>query len=141
MSCVWTTLIEVLKDPRFNSPRELLKYVKENNIDTIHVEWNNQQFTANQLRENKEWITNINISVLDQGYLCSACDPLLVLVSELFSTDITHNYNGTSCVYTNTNNPDKKIVTIGSNTSHCWAIGTSQASSASAGAALKIHKI
>lgn len=37
------------------------------------------------------------------GYDCSSCDPLLLLVSQLFVVNIVHNFNGANIEYMNEN--------------------------------------
>ena len=55
--------------------------------------------TQQQLEENYQHIKDFNVKSISAGYLCSTCDPFLLLICELFKVNINHNYCGYKMKY------------------------------------------
>ena len=117
MTCVYDCLIRELKLKM--SPEQLLKRLKKNNRVTRNVLWNNEELTEQQLKENYDRIQSIDDSLID-GYDCSTCDPVLVLVSELHNKSITHEFNGIVVKYKNKAANSKRRLIITSNDNHMF---------------------
>ena len=124
MTCFWQGLINSLDTKDFikvgykNKPNEI-KYVellKLNNKLCENVTWQSTILTKQFLQESFEAIKNLNISSIRNGYLCSTCDPFLILVSEIFKVNINHNYNNIIINYTIKNS--RKTLNFKSNKSH-----------------------
>ncbi|AYV78317.1 MAG: hypothetical protein Edafosvirus9_31 [Edafosvirus sp.] len=117
MSCVWNGIISALK---LNMrPLDLLQLVQEKNIETVDVVWNNQELTKQNYTENMERIKSISPREISCGYDCSSCDPLLLLIAQIFNVSIIHNYNNVIINYTNKKYPYNKI-NVASNNNHFW---------------------
>lgn len=102
MTCVWQGLIKAL-DLK-TKPDAFVKYCKSHNTPVRNIQVNGQVLTESQIRENQQHIENINN--IENGYLCSACDPILILVAHLFNTIIIHQFNGTIIQYEPESNDD-----------------------------------
>jgi hypothetical protein len=98
----------------------LITLLKKNNVKTTKVMWNNETLSDNLLNENLAWINQYDISCINQGHLTSSCDPFLLLISQLFVVNITHNYNNTIINYVNTTNNNGFVLTFSSNSDHFW---------------------
>jgi|TARA_Y100000991_G_scaffold5506_1_gene4354 hypothetical protein len=128
MTCFWDGILHNLNDDDFqrvfqvNKPnnKNLIKLLKDNNRKTKNINWNGEIFSEKQLEENFIHIKDFNEKFIGNGYLCSTCDPFLVLICELFTVNINHNYCGYLMTYTNS----KSIKTLNfkSNKSHFSAI-------------------
>ncbi len=118
MSCVWEGIIDALDlDIK---PLELLQKIQKENTKTDDIYWNNEKLTEKQLEENFAHIKNLSYKEdIPNGYLCSACDPLLFLISEIFEVSIQHDYMGHQIVYHNKNAGSKKIC-FGSDSDHFY---------------------
>jgi len=115
MTCVWDAIIKKLNLK--TTPEGLLQKIKNKNIKTIDILWNGQELSDQTMEENIERIKSIK--KIKDGYDCSACDPLLLLIAQLYNRTIIHKYRGVTIKYTNKNNP-KKILEFTSNTEHFW---------------------
>jgi hypothetical protein len=102
MSCFWDSLLAGLNsiNNKFNSPIDLVRYIKANNKETIDVHINSK-LSKQRLEENLEAIVNYNENSINDGYLCSSEDPFLFLVSQLFQLNIYFNFNGNLINYKN----------------------------------------
>ena len=129
MSCFWNGILhqlrihfsEFLKKEEIKNIKELIIFLQSKNTKNINVKWNNiPSFTEKQLEENYIHIKEYNIKSVYNGYLCSTCDPFLILISEILNVDIIHNYCGSIINYININNNKKKnkILRFHSNRSH-----------------------
>lgn len=117
MTCVWDAIIK-----EFNlkiSPLSLLSKIQSSNIKTTDVLWQGKELTKQVLQENIEWISALSSDQVLKGYYCSTCDPLLLLISQLYKVSILHIYNGHKIRYTNIHNPNK-IIKFKSNNQHFW---------------------
>lgn len=112
MTCFWDSLINHIHTEDFTNlfnyayslkprPAEFITLLKNNNIKTSNIFWNNEILSEQLLNENYEAISNLDINLINNGYLCSCCDPFLLLICELFKVSINHNYNGTQITYFN----------------------------------------
>lgn len=128
MTCFWDGLLNNLKEDDFqrvfqvNKPnnKNFIKLLKNNNRKTKNIKWNGEIFSDKQLEENFIHIKDFNENSINNGYLCSICDPFLVLICELFTININHNYCGYLMTYTNNN--FIKTLNFKSNKSHFSAI-------------------
>ena len=100
MTCFWDGLIKALKYEK-NDPVELIKHLKKRNRKTKTIKWNNISLSTQLLKENFESIKNYDIKKRFNGYDCSACDPFLMLVSDVFRVDISFMFNGVLIIYQN----------------------------------------
>ena len=106
MTCFWDALRSRLNINKSN--QEFINFLKNNNTKEITILWNNEEFTKKQLEENFEHIRDFNENNIENGYLCSICDPFLILVCELYDINIEHNYNGYTMYY-KSNNTNKTL--------------------------------
>ena len=132
MTCFWDGLLHNLKDEDFKRTFndqsmiknkikniDFVKLMKANNVKTKDITWNGEKLTEQQLNENFEHIRDYNENSIYGGYLCSTCDPFLLLVCHLFKVDINHNYCGYMMKY-RVKNPVKTL-NFKSNTGHFMA--------------------
>ena len=128
MTCFWDGLLNNLKEDDFqrifqvNKPnnKNFVKLLKNNNRKTKNIKWNGEIFSEKQLEENFIHIKYFNENSIDNGYLCSICDPFIVLICELFIVNINHNYCDYLMTYTNSNSI--KTLNFKSSKSHFSAI-------------------
>jgi hypothetical protein len=108
--CFWEAIISSIPQKDFEEifkytsglkphPHEFVKILKDNNIVTNNVFWNDEELIKNQIDENFTAINELDINGINKGYLCSIFDPFLFLVCELLKITIEHNYNGHLMVY------------------------------------------
>lgn len=124
MTCFWDGILHHLKDDDFqkvfqiNKPsnKDFVKLLKNNNRKTKNIKWNGETLSVKQLEENFIHIKDFNENSINKGYLCSICDPFLILISEIFILNINHNYCGNIMKYTN--NQGTKILNFKSNKGH-----------------------
>lgn len=111
MTCFWYGIISKLPPDKMfaiigvhNMPNvrdfiiELKK--KTNRGLFIGVLWQGTSLTDQMVTEFCEWITNYDISNINDGHMCSTCDPFLSLVCGLLKINIRHNFNGSMINYT-----------------------------------------
>ena len=129
MTCFWDGLIQSLDQNYlylFNNSKPnvntFIQYLKDNNILCSNVNCNNYILSIKFLYECFDTIKNYDINDSCNGYLCSTCDPFLILYSQLFNININHNYNGNNILYKNYNNKDNIIKYFESNIGHFWFI-------------------
>lgn len=115
MTCVWDGLIKALKLEI--TPEIFLAKLQKNNTITTNIMWNEQFLREQELKENYDQIKELAVSI--NGYECSSCDALLLLVCQLYNCSIVHDYCGFKITYTNINNP-KCILRFRSSSSHFW---------------------
>lgn len=127
MTCFWDGLIKELTSKVFSSyfpikriikPRELIQILMEHNTKTVNVMWNKIMLRDQEMIENYTMVKNFNSNNIYNGYLCSACDPFLLLVCELFNVNIEHNYNGNKIIYKNLKNINNRTLYFRSNRNH-----------------------
>lgn len=117
MTCVPDGIIQSLNSDDFikiNLSKNInavtfMEKIKEHNRLTSHVKVQNKALTEQEMNENMERIKEINTANLNNGYLCSSHEPLLILICELFEVDIKMNFNGSTVLYQNSNKTRKVI--------------------------------
>lgn len=122
MTCVFNSLIKELKlipeykdNLSLRNPDTFIQYIKSNNREVTDIIINNNKISKKMKEENFEWIKNIQN--IRNGYFCSTCDPLFILVSKLYNVNIIHKYNGIAIEYKNTIN-NNRVLNLSSNSSH-----------------------
>ena len=112
MTCFWDGILSSLNDKDFlkhksrfpKSVSELINFIKNHNTIPENIKWNNNQLSLHELQEHYNAIEEINISDINNGYLCSTCDSVLLLISYLFKIDIVHTYVNNNMIYKGENN-------------------------------------
>lgn len=108
MTCFWDGLLKKLKVTELTQlsgtktkPNcdAFVKLIKSNNVMTSNVKCNGKALTEQEIKDNMIRIKNIKN--INNGYLCSSCDPVLILISQLFSVNIIHDFNESHIEYTN----------------------------------------
>ena len=117
MTCVWEGLIAALGLKL--QPKAFCIHIKTNNRDTPDMHCNGKAISDQQMKENMEHISAINVKDIGKGYYCSGCDPLFLLVGQLYDVSIEHTYMGSKIKYENKN--AKTTIYIASNSGHMWA--------------------
>ena len=79
------------------------------NDDTVTV---TDVMASMELNEIHEHIKNYDVNTVNNGYLCSCCDPFLILICEIFNINITNNYNGVKIYYRNIMNKKSSNIKI-----------------------------
>jgi|SRR5277367_938295 len=119
MSCVWKGIADGL----YNTlgikltKEKLYDIIKKKNMKTTDMLWNDGKLTEKNLEENFKHIKTLN--GITGGYLCSTCDPLLLLVGQIYKISIQHQYCDTIIEYANVKSIKKMMVY--SNNHHFWA--------------------
>ena len=109
------SLVSDLNKLNFNVDRKnLLSHIKTNNKKTNTVKWNGEPILEKMQNENYEAVAIINID--NNGYFCSTCDPLMLIICELYNVSIEHSFNGHNIKYTMTNS--KHLIKLSSNCGH-----------------------
>ena len=93
-----------------------VKFLINMNEETKNISWNNIPLTSKQIQENFNHIDNFDSNSIENGYLCSTCDPFLCLICHLFKINITHTFMKTTIYYTLPN--PRKTLYFKSNFSH-----------------------
>ena len=127
MSCFWDTLIKKINKNDINNilkleninPKDFSNALKRENIKIENVTWKNENLTEKQIQENYDHIKDYDINTVNNGYLCSCCDPFLLLITELFKIKIIHDYNKNKVLYEN-KKECKYSININSNNGHMW---------------------
>ena len=126
MSCFWDSILRCISLNEMNTifktnyskitPKEFVENLKKKNRTIINVLWNNVKFKKQELAEVDEHIKNYNVDTITNGYLCSCCDPFLILICEIFNINITNNFNGVKIYYQNINTT--RVIYLNNNSSH-----------------------
>ena len=125
MTCVPDSLISKLKKDDYKlinleskpNANKFMEAIKKNNRKTYNVTWQGYKLNERELIENIERIKNIELNKIGSGYLCSSCDPLLLLYCEIFFLGIDINFNGTTIKYRNTKF-NNRTINFSSSSSH-----------------------
>jgi len=125
MTCVPDSLIRKLNTNEFQviglnrkpDAQDFIQALQEYNTKTENVTCQGVELKEQELKENMESIENIDLNRLNKGYLCSSCDPLLLLYCELFNVSIDLNFNGTNVNYHNTKE-SKRTIRFSNSSSH-----------------------
>ena len=124
MTCFWKGILDclVINDfERFNlhkKPTELglVQCLKAQNKVCMDIICTNENITKQFAEECYEAVKCFDETSINSGYLCSTCDPFLILVSELFEINIYHRYNCSDIRYIN--GKAKKTIYVTSNRGH-----------------------
>tara|TARA_B100001093_G_C26477166_1_gene863199 strand:- start:296 stop:685 length:390 start_codon:yes stop_codon:yes gene_type:complete len=109
MTCFWDGILNNLTNDDFqinfkiNKPNNkgLVIFLKEQNSkETKNIKWNGTQLRDQEIEENFIHIKDYNVKSMNGGYLCSTCDPFLILICTIFNVNINHNYCGHMIKYT-----------------------------------------
>ena len=128
MTCFWNAIISSLKDEdkkilNVNGrifPKRMVEILKSKNQETNNVTWNNEKLKEQQIKENIEHIKELDINKISNGYLCSTCDPFLILLAETLKVKIKHNYNDTVIIYNNIEK-ERRTINLCSDRGHIWS--------------------
>ena len=129
MSCFWNALLQSIHSEDLNTyfdndnfvvnPYNLVIILKYLNKIEVEILWNNMELTLQNKKENFEAINYYNPNSIMDGYLCSTCDPFLILLTDYLEITIIHNYNGSIITYKN-KNKNRYQIEIKSDLGHCW---------------------
>ena len=76
--------------------------------------------SINEIEENFIHVSDYDLNYINNGYLCSVCDPFLCLLCEILKCNITHYYLDKPMYY---KYPlSTKTLTFSSNRGHFWNI-------------------
>jgi hypothetical protein len=117
MTCFWVGVMQGL-----DISCDIVNFIyslKRKVRQTKHVSCNGIRLTSNQLLENMRAVKQYAISSANQGYDCSAFDPFLMLICELYSINIVHIYRGIVITYKNESSSNK-TVHVESDGGHFW---------------------
>ena len=138
MTCFWDGLINALNGKKSGgipifvkfmgypnhvrpTPTNFIQFLKNKNIKTTDVLWNNKYLTERELDEGFQSIKELDINTIRKGYFCSSCDPFLLLISQVFQVNINHKLCGNLIEYKyKYSTSDTLTLEVGSNTSHFW---------------------
>ena len=127
MSCFWDTLIKKIRvediqrilSINITHPRDFAEALKKKNCKTNNIVWNTNELSEKEKEENMTHINDYNSSTIQNGYLCSICDPFLLLITEIFCIEIIHHYNN-NIIYYKHSEIVNYTITIYSNNNHMW---------------------
>ncbi len=116
MTCFWDALRSKLNISDDNNT--FILNLKKKNKKTKDVIWNNCELRDKQLEENFIHIREFNEKNINNGYLCSICEPFLFLICDIYNISINHDYLGNIMKYEKKNS--NKILNFSSNHNHFW---------------------
>jgi hypothetical protein len=124
MTCFWTGILnslnksdfQYLKLVRPRHERDFAKLLQKHNTKNTEVTWNDEEISVKQKSENCEAVKELQVAQIGRGYLCSTCDPFLILVAHVFKVNINHRYNGHLISYKVKGG--RKLLNFASNRSH-----------------------
>jgi len=127
MTCFWDGIMrsldnndkKLLELENKNSIYSLIESLKKKNKKVENVLWQNSELSNRQKDENKEHIRLYDKNTAKGGYLCSTCDPFLILLCNLLEKDIHHDYLGNKISY-KYKNSKKGTYFYKSNRGHFW---------------------
>lgn len=127
MTCFWTGILSSLTIDDFRfididakpAIKDFIHILKTKNTKSNDVYWNNSKLSEKEYIENIEHVKDYKIDTIHNGYLCSTCDPFLLLISQIFCLEIIHNYNGHIIKYRNIVS-NRKPLHFRSNMGHFW---------------------
>ena len=107
MSCFWDALIKHIKNEDLKiilreqkiTPLNLVNSLITKNKIVNKIKINNLELSEKQKKENFDHIKDFDLNTINDGYLCSTCDPFLILISDLLSININNNYNNNLIEY------------------------------------------
>jgi hypothetical protein len=106
MSCFWDNILISLSEEDFNfigysrmNNYNFIRFLKNMNEEVTDVFWNHSKLTDKQIEENILHIETYPVNDIENGYLCSICDPFLLLICYLFKVNIKHIFLDTTHLY------------------------------------------
>lgn len=107
MTCVWKGLLACLEKKDFTQfglnkkPNELefVRFLKTKNRICYNVTWQEEKLSKKFLDECFNAVKIFDEKSIRRGYLCSTCDPFILLVCELFKVNLSHIYCGHKIIY------------------------------------------
>ena len=137
MSCVWQGILTAIKHD-FSSHMEdemkhkiqaldiksVLSLLKNSNRKTPHVTWNKEELSDKLMEDNLSHIDQLDANCLNDGYMCSTCDPIFILLCEIFNINIEHTYinNTMYYEYTHPTNRTRMTYIFKSDHGHFWFV-------------------
>jgi len=125
MTCFWDGILKSLKkedlqycnykEPK--NPKNFIIFLKKNKKEMNNVLWQNNTLKKQEIKEYLDWIDEYDVNDIPNGHLTSICDPFLLLICELFSVNIKHQYNKYTILYKNKNKSRKTLI-FSSNNGH-----------------------
>ena len=128
------SLINILNDIKKTNLSDMILLLIKYNRKCTNVKWNDEKINDKIIAESfdhvNEFLKNngnkeinidndINIqNIINDGYLCSICDPFLILICELFELGIDHRYLGNVMKYRNMDGGNRRIVGFTSDHGH-----------------------
>jgi len=110
MSCFWDSLLNSLNKEdcvKLNlikkTPKNLANRLKQNSHKQISTKCQNKSLTGQQREEIRIHIDKYDINTINNGYLCSTCDPFILLFCEILQIDINHKYLNNTIIYSTDN--------------------------------------
>lgn len=123
MSCVWIGLITALK--LNESPLQFVQNLQRNNVYTDNVWWNGERLSEQAMKENTERISAITTRDVTDGYDVSGCEPVLLLVCQIYGVNILHTYNDHKISYVreypDTKECSNKTLKLCADRGHFWS--------------------
>ena len=92
MACFWNSVIISLQ--RINllntnmTPKLLSSFLRQNNMNTPSIKWNDNYLFTQELDENFQYVENYDYNLVGQYHPGGASDPFLFLVASIFNVDI-----------------------------------------------------
>ena len=135
MTCFWRGIIAEIDSESFKnifgytkslktSPEEFINLLKSQAVLTSQVKWNGSFLTHKEMKENFEHIKSLDTRLINQGYDCSSCDPVLLLICQLSKRNIEHNYLQKYLIkYQHANPTIEQPLCFASNQGHFWNTG------------------
>ena len=137
MTCFWDGLIKALNrhklclTPSFHAKKSkkrkhycdvpsFIQELKNANCFSKDVTCNGEAPSDAQLKENVEAVASYSVRSSKNGYLCSAFDPFLFLVSQLYQVTIIHKSVYGTIVYENTKH-SVRTLRVASSVGHFWS--------------------
>ena len=134
------SLGNILEDIKKTNIYDLILLLIRYNRKSVNVSWNGEKLSEKLIEESfdhvKDYLQNndnnknnnnvnndnnnseINIqNIINSGYLCSVCDPFLILICELFELEIEHLYMGNVMRYKNIGG-GRRIIKFSSDQGH-----------------------
>ena len=126
MTCFWDGIISSLDKDDLNilglkstpNPHEISTLLKQLNKTTSNVNWEGTPLRLNEIEENFIHVRDFSNITIENGYLCSICDPFLCLLAHLLRVNIEHTYLSHTLHYTITD--ARKTLYYSSNRGHFW---------------------
>ena len=131
MSCFWLGLINAIDSDSFQklgyqkknkpTPVEFIQLLKSHVVRTSQVKWNGNSLSAKELDENFEHVKSLKVESVNQGYDCSCCEPVLLLVCQILRRNIEHKYLQKHCMkYQHIDPITDQPLQFASNRGHFW---------------------